>query len=320
MSGIRSRSAGIRSRYDCSRSAKRSSPTRSSAVSPLSRTTALRTSVTSICEILPGELRAGVRSSLSRRPASAARASSTRLVLSAPGAESVDDRQIEIGVVGTELVDDGAGLVDEIQRAPDAPDADRLPLDDHDRECPGNHPANRRVGDPRRRQQLLPPAFEVRRSRCSRRTAHRAAPSTSPRDMRSLPCTVIRVTVSASDARTKLDRVVEREPDDTGTQRRPAPAVHHDGRHRRLRPGLTCDRRNRLSAGAATGVMTTAPRAFERLHQPLRQRADRAGTQRDHGIARPHDPQQFRHDVVERARTWTGRPDPFRIDSASRPR
>src|SRR5882672_7465910 len=77
--------------------------------------------------------------------------------------KAVDDRQVELRVVRSELVDDAAAIVDEVQVVVDAADPHRLTLGDGDGDGAGQHPANRRVGDPRRAEKLPPPRLDVDR-------------------------------------------------------------------------------------------------------------------------------------------------------------
>src|SRR5688572_13473678 len=63
--------------------------------------------------------------------------------------QTVDDRQIELGVVGTELVDDRALMVDEIEHVANPPDGHRLPLRHEHGERTRQLAPQRRVGDPR---------------------------------------------------------------------------------------------------------------------------------------------------------------------------
>ncbi len=71
--------------------------------------------------------------------------------------QAVDDRQIELGVVGTELIDDAAAVIDQVQVVAHAPDAHGLPLGDRDGDGSGQHASNRGLGDPGRTEELLPP-------------------------------------------------------------------------------------------------------------------------------------------------------------------
>src|SRR6267142_2103619 len=77
--------------------------------------------------------------------------------------KAVDDRQVELRVVRSELVDDAAAIVDEVQVVVDTADPHRLTLGDGDGDGAGQHPANRRVGDPRRAEKLPPPGLDVDR-------------------------------------------------------------------------------------------------------------------------------------------------------------
>ena len=77
--------------------------------------------------------------------------------------QAVDDRQIEIRVVRSVLVNDGATIVDEVQRSVDAADAERRALENHDIDRRRKRPAKRRVRDPRRAQQRPPPVVKIHR-------------------------------------------------------------------------------------------------------------------------------------------------------------
>ena len=188
----------------------------------------------------------------------------------------------------------------------DAADADRLPL--------GHRPlrpstaataaAPRRAthGDASSR---CAPHVEVGPARRFSPRRPFSTASTSPFDSRSLPRTTIRSICStracaradraaAVDARPERQRTTTAQP---SRRRQPAPVP-------RRRDGLTCARRNRRSAGAATGAHACASgasaRCRQRLDQPIRNAADRSGAERDHDIARPRDAHDRRHHVVER--------------------
>ena len=199
--------------------------------------------------------------------------------------QSVDDRQVELGVVGTELVDDRARSGRSGRASPMRP----MPIGWRSAITTASVPGNiRRIDASATHGDMSSFCRQLSRSAVTMLVPRQpsSSASTSPRDMPLLPL--------HRDARHRqrvrrqheTDGAIQRERRRRGTRSPTRASVHHDGRHhRRLRAGLTCARRNRLSAGAATGI-SDAPPACERLHQPLRQRANRAGAQRDHRVAR----------------------------------
>ena len=76
--------------------------------------------------------------------------------------EAVHQRQIEIGIPRSVLIDDDAAAVDEVHLALDPADPDRLALRDRDLDRPGKRPAQRGVTNPGRGQQPSPPRVEIR--------------------------------------------------------------------------------------------------------------------------------------------------------------
>ena len=146
-----------------------------------------------------------------------------------PRRETVDDRQIELGVVGAELVDDRAlaGRSDRARRGCGrSPSAARSEISTAS--VPGSSrrsAASATHGD----------ASSFWRH-CSRSAVTMLAPrrpsssaSTSPRDSRSLPRTVIRVTVRASADNASSTARYMPKPTTAQTATRRA-SVHHDGR------------------------------------------------------------------------------------------
>jgi hypothetical protein len=75
--------------------------------------------------------------------------------------QPVDDRQVEIGVLRAVFIDDDAARVDQIHLAVDPADADRLALRDHHFDRGRQRSAQRRVADPGRGEQAIPPHIEV---------------------------------------------------------------------------------------------------------------------------------------------------------------
>ena len=118
-----SRSAGARSRYDCSRSTNWSSPRWSSVGSPLR-------DHDGVAQVGDVDLRHASRQIGTRSQGRQKARGKRRPVLvdrrsgharPAGGGQTVDDRQIEVRVLRPELVDDVADLVDQKQRVADAP-------------------------------------------------------------------------------------------------------------------------------------------------------------------------------------------------------
>ena len=193
MPASRSRSAGARSRYCCSRATKSLSPSRSSAVSPSRITTASCRSRDVDLRHPLGDLRARreraehARGKLGARPRRSSEPPSR-----GDGGQAVDDRQIDVGVGRAVLVDDHAVRIDQIQsrcrggRCPSGARS-RTAISTRRRQ----HAAHRRALDPRRRQQ---PLAATRRDRTVRMFWPRrpsTSASTSPVDSRSLPRTVM---------------------------------------------------------------------------------------------------------------------------------
>ena len=252
--------------------------------SPSSSTTALRASLTSICEICAGHVAHAQRI---EQPPREQRAVDVRCFVARRRRQPVDDRQIEIRVVRTVLVDDRAAVVHEIQRAVDAADAERRPLLNRHVDRRRQRPAKRRVGDPRRVQQRAAPLFEIDGQDALGRAARRAA-----RALR-------RSTAGGCRARRCARTLEDLEPDE---RRRPRDARRRRARPRtttaasahasaatparaRLRAGFRCARRNRLSAGAVTGI--SDPTSPARSARRPADRADRSRAEQHDQIARP---------------------------------
>ena len=77
------------------------------------------------------------------------------------GIEPVDDRQVEVGVPGPEVVDHQAGRIDEDEPVAQASHADRTALDDLDVERRWQHATHPRVGDPGRRLEARARGVEI---------------------------------------------------------------------------------------------------------------------------------------------------------------
>ena len=75
--------------------------------------------------------------------------------------EAVDDRQVELRILRAELIDDRAGLVDQIEIRPDAAQADRPALRHEHLHRRRQHPAQADLRHPRRLGQAPPERFEV---------------------------------------------------------------------------------------------------------------------------------------------------------------
>jgi hypothetical protein len=120
---------------------------------------ASRSSLTSISETR--RARSGrACSAASTRAASAARAGIDQGRVIARR-QTIDDRQIELRVIGTELVDEAAAVVNQVEVAVDAADAHRLALGDRHGDRARQDAAHRCVGNPRRTEQLAAPFVEI---------------------------------------------------------------------------------------------------------------------------------------------------------------
>ena len=124
---------------------------------------------------------------------------------------------------------------------------------------PRKDAAHRRVGHPRRREQLLPPGFEIDRHHAGAAQAveqrqhltRRHAAGAVDRDR------VDRQRVGARAPSRRRETARRRQPTDT-TQRRSRPSATTASSDASS-PGWTCERRKRLSAGAATGISGLPP-------------------------------------------------------------
>src|SRR5688572_11811566 len=79
------------------------------------------------------------------------------------GVQPVDDREVELRVDRSELVDDRPGSIDQEELVADAANPDRLPLPYHHPDRSREDAPHGRVSDPGRLQQAAPPRLEVHR-------------------------------------------------------------------------------------------------------------------------------------------------------------
>jgi len=114
--------------------------------------------------------------------------------------EAVDDRQIKLAIPRPELVDHGAGSIDQIQLVAEPADPDRLPLDDTHFDRRREHAAERGVSHPRGLEEVTPAGVQIGGQDAS--TVERTRQGLhSALDNRTFPLTTMRPPAAAPRAR-----------------------------------------------------------------------------------------------------------------------
>ena len=226
-----------RSTYDCSRSANRSSPSRTRVVSWSTITTALRGSETSSSEMR--RARVGTAGHVAQQPRRQLHAPVVHAaVLLASPRQAIDDRQVELSVARPVLVDFFAVLVHEEQRLANPPDRDRMALDHPHFHRAWQRPAHGRVGHPGTRETCAA-SRPAGRTGCSGPGGPRVPRGPLRVDICWAPVTRMRSTRSAG-LFTTASASHEAAPA-TEANRRPQRHSRSHGRHRDARrPGFTC--------------------------------------------------------------------------------
>ena len=215
--------------------------------------------------------------------------------------QPVDDRKIELGILRPELVDQRACGIDEVERVPQAAEADRPPLGHEHFDGGRQHAPHSNVGDPRGLHEAAAVARQIR--------GEDVRPAQSVDDRLDLAARDPYVSVHADPpdlqggsvqhevraavggVRTTMAAATTGRSATTATgQAAPGPLLYA-GAHSRAAEVL--------SAGALT-LIPHPRRPRKRLEHPITHRSNRTRAERDHEIVRPGRRRDRRGNLVQR--------------------